>query len=391
MEAYKSTKGMHVMACTLRKLLRSQWDTDSAEWIDRDLHAATELDWKLLIKTAQEARVSPLLHLILHNREWVPKHVRSTLRMDLFSVARQNLITLHTLAPVLRALSDADIPHIVLKGAALALTLYKNEGLRPMSDIDLLVQQNDVPHAVKVLSECGFCIAVPEIHPGARLKYDSELLLKSQNPVSPTIDLHWCLINAPHYHHTISSPTVWETAQPLLVIDVPSQTLAPEILLLHLAGHLVMQHHEPEGIDILWAHDIALLLNECTATLDWDTVFELAQAWDLVIPLQRLLKHTATVWHVPLPEVILSAVSRLQPSRAEQHLIHWRASDRKQTGIRTVVNRAGAIPSSQRLRYLLAQAFPSVHYMRENYGMPHSLLLPFYYIYRWLRGIGLTR
>jgi hypothetical protein len=41
--------------------------------------------------------------------------------------------------------------------------------------------------------------------------------------------------------------------------------------------------------------------------------------------------------------------------------------------------------------YLMAQVFPSARYMRENYGMRHSLLLPFYYGYRWLRGLGLVR
>ena len=173
------------------------------------------------------------------------------------------------------------------------------------------------------------------------------------------------------------------------VVDVPSKILAAETLLLHLSGHLVLQHHSLDDANLLWFHDIALLIVETASTLKWDTIMELARAWDLVIPLQHILPTMADDWCVPLPVDLLQAVATLQPSRAERRIIRWRTSDRKRTGIWAVINNTGEIPLSSRLRYLAAQAFPSVSFMRENYRMAHPVLLPLYYCYRWLRGLGL--
>ena len=385
------TSPLPVCPNLLRVLLRSRWDAASAAWIDSDLRTAADFDWDALLAVARQARVCPLLHLALHDRAWVPAHIRNAMRMDLFGVARQNLIALNALAAVLDALNDAGIPHILLKGAALALALYKNEGLRPMSDIDLLVPREDVPRALEVLLGCGYDTAIPEIHTGASQLYASELFLRANNPEAPALDLHWCLINTPHYHHKISAPALWENTTPVAVADVPSQTLAPEALLLHLAGHLALHHHDLEDADLLWSHDIALLIVENAVALDWDAVIALAQTWDLVIPLQRILPTMATEWRVPLPAHLMGAVAALQPSRAERRIVRWRASDRKRIGLWAVIQSVNALPLSQRLHYLQAQAFPSVRYMRENYGMRHPVLLPLYYGYRWLRGLGLVR
>ena len=51
----------------------------------------------------------------------------------------RNHILLHQVRGILEALHGAGIDTLVLKGAALALTHYKDLGLRPMDDLDLLV------------------------------------------------------------------------------------------------------------------------------------------------------------------------------------------------------------------------------------------------------------
>ncbi len=40
-----------------------------------------------------------------------------------------------------------------------------------------------------------------------------------------------------------------------------------------------------------------------------------------------------------------------------------------------------------RLRYALGNLFPSVDYMQGQYHIPHKLLVPLYYPYRWPRGL----
>ena len=42
---------------------------------------------------------------------------------------------------------------------------------------------------------------------------------------------------------------------------------------------------------------------------------------------------------------------------------------------------------SERLGYAWTHLFPSAAYMRQRYDIPHPLLLPLYYPYRWFRGL----
>lgn len=61
----------------------------------------------------------------------------------------------HQLKIVHKALSDAEIETIVIKGASLKLHYERNE-LRPMADFDLVVHPADLPKALRIVKELGY-------------------------------------------------------------------------------------------------------------------------------------------------------------------------------------------------------------------------------------------
>jgi hypothetical protein len=61
---------------------------------------------------------------------------------------------LETAGRILHALREAGVPAIPLKGAAIALRLYDSVALRPMADVDILVQ-GDWPAALRVMNGLG--------------------------------------------------------------------------------------------------------------------------------------------------------------------------------------------------------------------------------------------
>jgi hypothetical protein len=116
----------------------------------------------------QEPTLAPLLPLIHY---CVPDSVlplspaaRERCAQAYYHTAARNLLIYQELSHILAALATTDsfsisdfgfgisqfairnpqfaIPTVVLKGAALATTLYPSIGLRPMGDIDLLVPQD---------------------------------------------------------------------------------------------------------------------------------------------------------------------------------------------------------------------------------------------------------
>jgi hypothetical protein len=85
-----------------------------------------------------------------------PTDVLADLRGEvLHSTARVMLLDAH-LRRIVRSLSQAEVPVIVLKGPALAATVYPRSDLRTYRDIDLTVREPDEAAVVGVLKELGF-------------------------------------------------------------------------------------------------------------------------------------------------------------------------------------------------------------------------------------------
>ena len=118
-------------------------------------------EWRPLAAAARREGVAPLLHYTLKEAGSladVPPDVQTDLRQDYYATTARNLLVYRELSRILTALSappqslisnvQSSIPTVVLKGAALAATLYPAIGLRPMGDLDLLVPENHLAEAV---------------------------------------------------------------------------------------------------------------------------------------------------------------------------------------------------------------------------------------------------
>jgi len=73
-----------------------------------------------------------------------------------YVIAARNIRLYADLARALRALNQADVPVMVLKGAALAQTVYPRLSQRPMGDADLLVRPEDRDRARGALEAAGY-------------------------------------------------------------------------------------------------------------------------------------------------------------------------------------------------------------------------------------------
>jgi hypothetical protein len=310
--------------------------------------------------------------------QWQAQHTRTALR---------NTALLHQLRQAIDALDAASIPVVVLKGAALAQTIYENVALRPMRDIDLLVHRQDVPAALRQLAELGYKPADPEVHRGTQLAYENELRLMRADATRTTIDIHWHLLDSPFYQAHPAFARFWQA-----VTIAPDRSgrsgaglpvLAPVEQLLHLSAHLVLHHH---GEGLLWQHDVAAFARHHADTLDWAAVLTQAQALDLVLPLQQVLSMLVTQWQMAALRPIAEAAAALTPSAAEREVFgrimayHGPVAQRFWHDLRSV-------PTWQaRTRYFLRHMFPRPSYIRAQYHLRSAWLVPLYYPVRYYRG-----
>jgi hypothetical protein len=121
---------------------------DTRGWSDAQWHDALHVaDWH---------RLSPLLYCHLKSADYAPEHVLRTLERAYLSNAARNLFIGSAQTRVLEALSTANVPAMLLKGAALIETCYADPAQREMLDLDLLVPSDLVDTGSAALQAIGY-------------------------------------------------------------------------------------------------------------------------------------------------------------------------------------------------------------------------------------------
>jgi len=113
------------------------------------------LDWKSLKEIACMEGVAGILYHRLKDTD-IPPSTLSQFRHYYQSVVAQNLIALNTLEKLEHALGSDRVEALTLKGASLLEHLYTGVGMRPMSDIDLMVRPEQYERFVNLLLKLGY-------------------------------------------------------------------------------------------------------------------------------------------------------------------------------------------------------------------------------------------
>jgi hypothetical protein len=106
------------------------------------------------VRFAQARDVGPYLYAKLSENRLIslaPAGVEPGLKKIYFANAALNISIRQQLAEILKALNEAGIPVIPLKGVYLSAKIYKNPADRTMVDLDILVREEDILETVQVM------------------------------------------------------------------------------------------------------------------------------------------------------------------------------------------------------------------------------------------------
>lgn len=365
--------------------LRSRWDPASLDEA-RALAARGELDWEAVRQRVRGQGLSPLVYLAVRDQGLLPPPLEQDLRQAYYQAGARNVLLFETLEQVLRCLAAANLPVILLKGAALAEGVYANLALRSMGDLDLLMRPEHVPAALRALAALGYRPVRPETHPGDLLAYENEVALRSSGQAGVALEIHWSLFDSPYHQRKISLDWFWQTARPIQVGQTPALALGPEAQILHLCGHLLLHHGSGGELGAVWLHDVAEVVACYQGQTDWDQVLAQAQACDLVLPVQRVLDRVAQAWRAPAPPDVLERLRALRPSPEEERVLARLTAPSRPVALRFWADLASMAGWPERLRFAWNNLFPSADYMQRRYGIARRLA-PLYYPYRWFLGL----
>ena len=226
--------------------------------------------------------------------EYVPAEVITKLRILYYKNAARNTLLHYELSKILMAFNDVGIDVIVLKGAFLAETVYKNIGLRPMSDIDLLIKKGDLQKVKKELVQLGY-VPLGIIYPTKWHEKLYEQMQTEQGEEIPffnhdktvKIDVHWG-IQSPSSPFQIDINKFWENAQSVKIASVETLVFAPEDLLLHLCLH-IERHIISATIVFKLYCDIAEVMRHYGEKINWKYLVQSSKNYGIEEPIYQSL------------------------------------------------------------------------------------------------------
>ena len=303
---------------------------------------AHSLDWEHILKAALIHGMAPLLYYHLKTaRESIPAHIFGIMEKAYYSTAYRNIRLSEEVGKILEALNEAKIKTVILKGLFLSETIYKNPALRPSSDIDLLVQKEDLPRVTAVIERLGYIAPDNQLSRALLMKYHFNISLIKTADYSTHIELHWHLSDR---FKNISIETltteIWANTRWAQLSGIPVQVMSPENLLIYLCLHLnnhgymnnlICSQYDNCGLilsvlsgnRLIWFVDIYEVIKYYGGSIDWVDLIEKSRRWDKEGAITSSLCLTKLLFRADLNANVLNALNPPKTPALEEFLYRF--------------------------------------------------------------------
>jgi Uncharacterised nucleotidyltransferase len=210
------------------------------------------------------------------------------------------------LQDVVAGFNAAEIPVLLLKGAAVGALTDPSFRSRPMTDLDVLIAREDVPRARPVLLATGW----PETTDPVLLEMlqDQHHLPHFVDPQMPGVRLELHVASLPVDHSfALSDRELWSTSREAAAPFAGARIPSPEWFVLHACIHFGWAHTMRFGV---WRTIRAIDAYLDGAGLDWDRFVALAERTRAASVCHWTLRLAARLSGLAVPTRVLD---RLEP------------------------------------------------------------------------------
>jgi hypothetical protein len=280
-------------------LLRLARVSDKTLYTKSECAIATMILNQLGHYAAQHKRILPLLRAMA-NRLGIFKNLEQSVQQLLITATQNGVVTelakQQQLSIIVKALSTANIPIILLKGAAFANVLYSHEAPRTSNDLDILIKKQDWHQAISAIKTVMDYSEKSQPDVLGDL-YEISFIPKSK--VGAALDLHSELIHP--YLFNIDEQALWQSSlvHPTLNNE-QVRILSPEHALIHQALH-AFTDMDFAKYNLLDSHEIISELKPNVAK-----TITIAKEWGACTPLYVLLTNCKKIMDSEISKDILN-------------------------------------------------------------------------------------
>jgi len=282
-----------------------------------ELQAEVESSWQRaeddLLLAADVHGVAPALARYTREHDVATAEARRLLEAARTRQLMRQLSITAEIAPAGNALTESGIDWVVLKGPAVASTLWPSPEMREYHDLDLLIRPDRFSDAIDVLQSAGYRL-LDQNWPLISRQFRGELSFLS--PRGVVLDVHWSAVNLAALRSRLrwSMNGLLARRRTVAMGSVSAPTLDPVDTLLHLAYHAA----HSGAHRLLWLKDVQLATH---AVHDQgSTILERAQSARLELILSVVLDRVSALFR----DDTVSAVAESLPRSPWRRLVRRR-------------------------------------------------------------------
>ncbi|MBM3252228.1 MAG: nucleotidyltransferase family protein [Candidatus Omnitrophica bacterium] len=288
------------------------------------------LQWNQIKQKLSYNPVSLIIYSILKKQDSLdilPQDLRETWQAAYHNNLKKNILVLEQIKSVQGMFKNKGVGCILLKGASLISTVYKDLGVRSFVDIDVLVKKCDLPLVKQSFSELGYVLMMPDSVGFLEEFGAGELLFKK--PGMPHFDIHWDLSFYERFRGIIrfDNAKIWQEALTVNFDNTDITVLNPETQILYISAHLALAHSF-QGLTGFF--DLASLIKFYRTIINWDKLIKDATRIGIKIPVYYALKFTRDFFDIFLPTDLLK---QLAPSSIRLKILNSLINKEKALGL----------------------------------------------------------
>ena len=280
---------------------------------------------------------------------------------------------------ILTALDTAGVLTVLVKGSALAWTLYPDPALRSRFDTDLFIRREDAGAAGQVMTSLGY--RRPAQVTGELVMHQVDYLRTDAAGVRHVFDVHWKLSNRQAVADVLSFDEVMGASVAIEGLDGAGRCPSHVHSLVLACVHRVAHHSGDERL--IWLYDIHLLAQALSAE-ESDALVALSRDRSVTLICADGLLAARRAFGTSLPDGLMERLTPAGRAAASEPSAALLAG--QPTLARELLSDLRAIRWRQRVRLLREHAFPSPQYMSAAYTTTNRVLLPALYTHRLVRG-----